>query len=87
MISAGILGVPALLTELGIDALKWVSPLVPVSSAELLWGLGSGILAYALPWALWLVCGVVALWLGRRRWGTCKIRPMFCHRSGFNRLK
>ena len=70
LISAGILGVPALLTVLGIDILKWVSPLVPVSSAELLWGLGSGSLIYALPWVLWLACGVAALWLCRRRWVT-----------------
>ena len=68
LISAGILGVPALLTVLGVDVLKWVSPLVPVSSAELLWALGSGSPVYALPWILWLVCGVAALWLCRRRW-------------------
>ena len=68
LISAGILGIPALLTVLGIDVLKWVSPLVPVSSAELMWGLGSGNLIFVLPWVLWLVCGTVALWLCRRRW-------------------
>ena len=68
--SAGVLGVPALLTVLGIDVLKWVSPLVPVSSAELLWGLGSGSLIYALPWVLWLACGVATLWLCQRRWVT-----------------
>ena len=68
LISAAILGVPALLTVLGMDILKWGSPLVPVSSAELLWGLGSGDLIYALPWALWLGCGITALWLCRRRW-------------------
>ena len=68
--SAGILGVPALLTVLGIDILKWVSPLVPVSSAELLWGLGSGELIFVLPWVLWLACGVAALWLCRGRWVT-----------------
>lgn len=70
LISAGILGVPALLTVLGIDILKWVSPLVPVSSAELLWGLGSGDLIFMLPWMAWLVCGAAALWLCRRRWVT-----------------
>ena len=68
LISAGILGVPALLTVLGVDALKWVSPLVPVSSAELLWGLGRDDLIFMLPWMAWLVCGVAALWLCRRRW-------------------
>ena len=68
LISAGILGVPALLTVLGVDGLKWVSPLVPVSSAELLWGLGSGSLIDALPWILWLACGAAALWLCHRKW-------------------
>ena len=68
LISAAILGVPALLTVLGVGILKWISPLVPVSSAELLWGLGSGSLICALPWILWLGCGITALWLCRRRW-------------------
>ena len=68
MTAAGILGVPALLMVLGVDVLKWVSPLIPVSSAELLWGLGSGSLVCALPWVLWLVCGLAALWLCRRKW-------------------
>lgn len=66
LISAAILGVPALLTVLGVDILKWVSPLVPVSSAELLWGLGSGSMICVLPWILWLGCGITALWLCRR---------------------
>lgn len=68
LISAAILGVPALLTVLGVDILKWVSPLIPVSSAELLWGLGSGNLICILPWILWMGCGVTALCLCRRRW-------------------
>ena len=68
MVAAGILGIPALLTVLGIDILKWFSPLFPVSSAELLWCLGNGSLIYALPWGLWLVCGIAALWLCWRRW-------------------
>ena len=68
LISAGSLGIPALLTVLGIDGLKWVSPLVPVSSAELMWGLGSGSPIYALPWLVWLACGLAALWLCHRKW-------------------
>lgn len=68
LISAGILGVPALLTVLGVDILKWVSPLVPVSSAELLWGLGSGYFLYLLPWLVWLLAGLVSPWLCRRKW-------------------
>ena len=68
LISAAVLGVPALLTVLGIDILKWVSPLVPVSSAELMWGLGSGSLFYSLPCIIWLSCGIAALCLCHRRW-------------------
>lgn len=68
MVSAGILGIPALLTVLGIDILKWVSPLVPVSSAELLWCLGSGNFLYLLPWLVWLLAGLVSLWLCHRKW-------------------
>ena len=68
LVAAGVLGIPALLTVLGIEVLKWVSPLVPISSAELLWSLGSGSLIYVLPWVLWLACGSAALWLCRRQW-------------------
>ena len=68
MAGAAVLGLPALLTALGAEMFRWVSPLVPVASAELMWGLGSGSLIYALPWILWLACGVAALWLCRRRW-------------------
>ena len=70
MAGSAVLGLPALLTALGAEMFKWVSPLVPVASAELMWGLGSGSLIDALPWVLWLVCGVAALWLCRRRWVT-----------------
>lgn len=68
MAGTALLGIPALLTALGAEMFKWVSPLVPVASAELMWGLGRGSMIYALPWGLWLFCGVVALWLCRRRW-------------------
>ena len=68
MTAAGILGVPALLMVLGVDVLKWVSPLIPVSSAELLWGLGSGNFLYLLPWLLWLLAGLVSLWLCHQKW-------------------
>ena len=70
MAGTALLGIPALLTALGAEMFKWISPLVPVASAELMWGLGSGSLIYALPWGLWLFCGVSALWLCRRRWVT-----------------
>lgn len=67
-LAVAVLGIPALLAALGIDAVKWVSPLLPVSSAELLWSLGSGSLVCLLPWLVWLLLGVVALWFGWRKW-------------------
>ncbi len=40
--SALTLGLPALLAAMGAEAFTWVSPLIPVSSAELLWAMGGG---------------------------------------------
>ena len=70
VIVAVLLGLPALLTALGVGFFRWVSPLVPVASAELLWGLGGGSLICLLPWLVWLAVGVGALWIARRIW--CK---------------
>lgn len=66
--AAAVLGLPALLTALGAELFKWVSPVVPVSSAELLWGLGSGRLLCVLPWLACLAAASAALYLLRRRW-------------------
>ncbi len=65
---AGVLGVPALMTALGAEMFKWVSPVVPVASAELMWGLGSGSWRYLLPWAAWLAVSLAALVLLHRAW-------------------
>ena len=66
--AAAVLGTPALLTALGAEFFKWVSPVVPVSSAELLWGLGSGKLLYALPWLVYLAAASAGMYLIHRRW-------------------
>lgn len=63
--SAAVLGIPSLLTALGAECFKWVSPLIPVASAELLWGLGSGSFLYLLPWLVWLLVTAAALFICR----------------------
>ena len=68
LMSAGILGLPALLAVLGVDLMKWISPLVPVASAELFWGMGSGSFLYLLPFLAWLTVSGAALWFCRRKW-------------------
>ncbi len=62
------LALPALLTALGAEPFKWISPVVPVASAELLWGLGSGRLTYLLPWAAWLAASLAGTILPAKKW-------------------
>lgn len=64
----GVLGLPSLFFSFGMDALKWLCPVLPVSSAELLNGIQSGNVITALPWLLWLAVGVGALLAARRKW-------------------
>lgn len=66
--SALTLGLPALLAAMGAEAFTWVSPLIPVSSAELLWAMGGGSLVYALPWLAWGAAALAAVWACRRKW-------------------
>ena len=68
LLCAGVLSLPAFGVAFGIDALKWISPLVPVSSAQLLWSLGSGNLMYLLPWVIYLTFGIVVFALCYRQW-------------------
>lgn len=69
LLCVGVLGVPAFFAAFGIDALQWVSPIVPVSGAELLWGImGGGSLLGLVPWLLYLAVSTVALVIGCRRW-------------------
>ncbi len=67
LLSIGVLGMPALLLVFGADGLKWISPIIPVASAELLWDLGSNGMNL-LPWLAWLAVGSGCLWFSRRRW-------------------
>lgn len=68
LLGAGILVVPAALVVLGLDAMKYLSLIAPVSSAELMWNMGSGSLLPIIPWTLILVLGVTALMITRKRW-------------------
>ncbi len=68
LLCAGALGLPAFLAAFGIDVLKWLSPIVPVSSAELLWGLGGGKLMYLLPWLSYIALGIAIFAVSYRKW-------------------
>ncbi len=63
-----LLGLPALLTAMGVGLLAWTSPLVPVASAELLWSMGGGSLVSVLPWLAWAAVSLAAAWACRRKW-------------------
>lgn len=65
---AAVLGIPGLLTALGAEMFKWISPVVPVSSAELLWGMGSGSYMYLLPWLAFLSVTAAAALATRKKW-------------------
>ncbi len=65
---AAILGIPGLLCAMGADIFKWVSPTVPVSSAELMWGMGSGNYVYLIPWLAWLCVSAAAILAMRKKW-------------------
>lgn len=63
-----LLSIPALLAALGAEMFKWISPLVPVASAELMWGLGSGSIICLLPWIVWLAAVSGAIIIFWRKW-------------------
>lgn len=65
---AAVLGIPGLLTAFGAEMFKWVSPVVPVSSAELLWGMGGGSHTYLLPWLAWLSVTAAVMLVTRKKW-------------------
>lgn len=67
MLNLGIIGIPALLFVLGIEACGWISPVVPVAATELLNGLSKGWTGI-LPWLICLTAGTTALALSRRKW-------------------
>lgn len=68
LLNLGFLGIPAMLAVLGVNAMEYVSPLVPVSSAELMWRLGGGDFKALIPWAAWLFAGTAALAAAGRKW-------------------
>ena len=70
LLGMGIFVILALLTVFGLVAMRYLSPLLPVSSAELMWKLGGGNLLYLLPWAILLIFGMAALAAARRKWVT-----------------
>lgn len=64
-----LLGLPALLFSLGIDILRFISPVVAISSAECMWSLSSsGGYWGLLPFAIWLIIGIAAALMNYRRW-------------------
>ena len=64
-----LLGLPAILFALGIDFLRYVSPVIAVSSAEELWSLAStGSYTGLIPCVILLAIGLAALVLNWRKW-------------------
>ncbi len=63
-----LLGLPGVLFALGIDIFGFLSPVIPVSSAELLWGLRDRDVSCLVPWLIWLVIGAAAGCLTWRDW-------------------
>ncbi len=64
MINLALLGLPAILYALGIDFLRFLTPVNAVSAAEGLWALaGTGRFSSLLPCAVFLVVGIAALTL------------------------
>lgn len=63
-----ILCIPALLGILGVGPLTYVSPMIPVSSAEIMWSLGNGSLTLILSWAIMIIVTIVVSIFGYRRW-------------------
>ena len=61
LVGTAVLVLPALFTVLGISLFQWISPLIPVSSAELLLGLGQGKWWCVFPFAVWIAAGHAAL--------------------------
>ena len=68
VLSIGIIVLPAILILLGAGALKYISPIVPVSSAESMCILGYGDYTALIPWAVMISTGVSALLIYRRKW-------------------
>ena len=68
LVNTAVLILPALFTVLGIGFFKWISPLIPVSAAELLLLLGEGKTAAVIPWLVLTAAGLGSLILHKRKW-------------------
>ena len=68
LVNAAVLILPALFTVLGVNFFRWISPLIPVSAAELLLRMGAGKKAPVSPFIMFGIAGNGALVLYFRRW-------------------
>ena len=68
IVNLAVLGLPALLVILGADVLKYLSPLIPVSSAEIMWSLTEDNVASTASWLVMLMLSIFALIMVRRKW-------------------
>ena len=68
LVNTAVLILPALFTVLGIGFFKWISPLIPVSAAELLLGMGAGKGWYIVPLVIWLIVGQGMIVAYMRKW-------------------
>ncbi len=68
-VTFAILGAPALLYALGVEAMGYITPVKAVSAAEIVWGLGAaGGVKPLLPLLFWAAVGVAALIADFRSW-------------------
>lgn len=70
IVNLAVLGAPAILVILGTDVLKYLSPLIPVSSAEIMWSLTGNGLMPIIAWVIMVTFGILALIAAGRKW--CK---------------
>lgn len=69
IVNIALLGLPAILLALGINVLRYISPVIAISATEGLWSLGStGSYFGLLPCFIWTVIGLTALVLNWRKW-------------------
>ena len=68
LVNTAVLLLPALFVVLGIGFFKWTSPLIPVSAAELLFGMGAGKIWYIVPLVIWLIVGQGMIVRYMRKW-------------------
>lgn len=68
-VTFAILGAPALLYALGVDAMGYISPAKAVSAAEIVWGLAAtGGVTPLFPLLIWLAVGIAAVIADLRSW-------------------